>query len=805
MDHVTGPEFISGASYFEENGKKDIDSEEVKTTSLNLTKLEKGIYQLADQLTSIGVTSQEIQSYSQKELEIFSKKLQQIIKSEIFTNPTNQVNLLIIPDNIDNLKTDLNEAESLRRGAEQKGTLVVSYSPEKTTLKELRHLISTKLVQAGELQADNIAFASHGSSGEFKLTKNQPITKESLSENGGNNLTYMFWEDMQDLIKKGGRIDLLGCKIGALEKGKALIKELENITGVTIAASTTITGHSRLGGDWRLETENNLNVGALYFDPFFIKEWEHRLTDNSIQSINTLVEAFSQLGGNLGFIERALLPENQTPLIPESLEIMYPFSSEVQSFPITVSSNTITNTESTIQTIENLPEEGTLYQYDENETDHKGVEITETLTVISDELGRVIYETQNGEKLTDTFQFSSSRVITEEGETFTIPSSSNGMANLVANNLDEDIPKVLKSLSFYAETPSVVTLNTIIEKETPLSYTLTKLPSTSEGTIYQYDATQPDYQGKQITTENPTVTDSSGRIVAVMSTAGTLNFDVNEGEDALSSGSLNFSTITLPVKIDYFTENFTSIDELGQTFGKRTLQKLAETLSLLQLEYFKIFLKSFLDHQNTVTQKQIQNLKNYLISSHNTTTKINAELNTTISSEPIYNTMNSNDGIPLIDLLGDKSLIFSGTPISVNDLPTSASLTYDEFSTLPSTYIPITTHSIDNSRPSSINLEITRSTNDLSYKLFKYNIESDLYEEVIGTNDTYTIAGQIGMAPLKDQLHPLYIVPTVLDGMSVPENYSFNINYESEYTITVTEDQLKDASDRGEYILNTDR
>ena len=61
-----------------------------------------------------------------------------------------------------------------------------------------------------------------------------------------------------------------------------------------------------------------------------------------------------------------------TPLpVPESLEIMYPFSSEVQSFPITVSSNTITNTESTIHIVENLPKEGTLYQYDENETDLK--------------------------------------------------------------------------------------------------------------------------------------------------------------------------------------------------------------------------------------------------------------------------------------------------------------------------------------------------------------------------------------------------------------------------------------------------
>ena len=190
----------------------------------------------------------------------------------------------MIAESIDSVQTVKDEAEILRKAAEARGTIVVSYDPSTLSLSDLSKLIATTLASEGELKANHLAFASHGRSNEIFLTKNQPITKNTLSINGGNNPVYTFWEDMQDLIVQGGRIDLLGCRIAAKTEGKELIKELETITGLNVAASTDPTGHASLGGNWILETEGKLNVSDLYFAPSYLDNWNHTL--GAVEDIN---------------------------------------------------------------------------------------------------------------------------------------------------------------------------------------------------------------------------------------------------------------------------------------------------------------------------------------------------------------------------------------------------------------------------------------------------------------------------------------------------------------------------------------
>lgn len=48
---------------------------------------------------------------------------------------------------------------------------------------------------------------------------------------------------------------LYGCQVAAGESGTQLIKRLHQLTGASIAASTTLTGHATQGGNWQLDAK----------------------------------------------------------------------------------------------------------------------------------------------------------------------------------------------------------------------------------------------------------------------------------------------------------------------------------------------------------------------------------------------------------------------------------------------------------------------------------------------------------------------------------------------------------------------
>lgn len=48
---------------------------------------------------------------------------------------------------------------------------------------------------------------------------------------------------------------LYGCQVAAGEPGTQLIERLHQLTGASIAASTTLTGHATQGGNWQLDAK----------------------------------------------------------------------------------------------------------------------------------------------------------------------------------------------------------------------------------------------------------------------------------------------------------------------------------------------------------------------------------------------------------------------------------------------------------------------------------------------------------------------------------------------------------------------
>lgn len=93
---------------------------------------------------------------------------------------------------------------------------------------------------------NSIHIISHGSAGAVELG-NAILTDNSLVQ----------YED--DLIAWGGALDadadilFYGCDVAINPAGQALIEKIARLTDADVAASSDVTGHDSLGGDWDLE------------------------------------------------------------------------------------------------------------------------------------------------------------------------------------------------------------------------------------------------------------------------------------------------------------------------------------------------------------------------------------------------------------------------------------------------------------------------------------------------------------------------------------------------------------------------
>ena len=65
---------------------------------------------------------------------------------------------------------------------------------------------------------------------------------------------------------------MLGCSVAAGPAGRALLAQVEALTGVTVTASTDKTGGAE-GADWEMET-HGLDVAKDYFDKEKIAAWK---------------------------------------------------------------------------------------------------------------------------------------------------------------------------------------------------------------------------------------------------------------------------------------------------------------------------------------------------------------------------------------------------------------------------------------------------------------------------------------------------------------------------------------------------
>lgn len=103
--------------------------------------------------------------------------------------------------------------------------------------------MSAVLQQQSGLSAVHIV--SHGSAGCLALG-NSLLTVETLARYRGD---LFAW---QQALNEHAEILLYGCHVGQGTLGEYFVRQLADMTGANIAASTTLTGHAGKQGDWEL-------------------------------------------------------------------------------------------------------------------------------------------------------------------------------------------------------------------------------------------------------------------------------------------------------------------------------------------------------------------------------------------------------------------------------------------------------------------------------------------------------------------------------------------------------------------------
>lgn len=106
---------------------------------------------------------------------------------------------------------------------------------------------------------DSIDIISHGKPGTLMLGATQLNSANLANYTEQLNAIGRHLNHCGDLL-------LYGCEVAQGKTGRAFIEQLAGLTGLNVAASTTLTGATDLGGDWLLESR----VGMIQSSPLHL-------------------------------------------------------------------------------------------------------------------------------------------------------------------------------------------------------------------------------------------------------------------------------------------------------------------------------------------------------------------------------------------------------------------------------------------------------------------------------------------------------------------------------------------------------
>lgn len=106
----------------------------------------------------------------------------------------------------------------------------------------------------------SLHLVSHGASGQLILG-NTILSQETLSQYTS---LLMTWSDA---LTCDAELLIYGCEVGQGARGETFIHRLSELTGATVAASTSKIGNAALGGTWQLDVATDVVRSRLAFQP----------------------------------------------------------------------------------------------------------------------------------------------------------------------------------------------------------------------------------------------------------------------------------------------------------------------------------------------------------------------------------------------------------------------------------------------------------------------------------------------------------------------------------------------------------
>jgi hypothetical protein len=134
---------------------------------------------------------------------------------------------------------------------------------------------------------ESLHILSHGRPGEIYLGS----TQLSLSNFSHYNSQLQSWTKN---LTKNAEILLYGCQVAADAIGKRFVQQLSQLTDRAIAASTHLTGHTKLGGNWHLDFNTRAIQSPPILQPETIATYPHVLAvlDWSVEDWTQTAGAF---------------------------------------------------------------------------------------------------------------------------------------------------------------------------------------------------------------------------------------------------------------------------------------------------------------------------------------------------------------------------------------------------------------------------------------------------------------------------------------------------------------------------------
>ncbi|ARV57483.1 hypothetical protein BZZ01_01495 [Nostocales cyanobacterium HT-58-2] len=202
------------------------------------------------------------------------------------------------------IDTAVADYQTLVSGVE-KGTQVILLHPEWDGVEQITSVLSN--------QAENITkvhIVSHGSPGCLYLG-NSCLNLKTI-EFYVNQLERWFPKQKQQASSTPSLL-LYGCNVAATDIGIEFIAKLHQKTGAQIAASSTPTGHSALGGNWKLEVTTQRMTISLAFPVATQTAYTHVLNTSRVSigqggnqaNNNSFYPAISASGRYVAFLSNA--------------------------------------------------------------------------------------------------------------------------------------------------------------------------------------------------------------------------------------------------------------------------------------------------------------------------------------------------------------------------------------------------------------------------------------------------------------------------------------------------------------------